>query len=550
MKKTLLTKTLLLLFALIAGSSSSWADTETFAYGDYKGKGTTSTGSEYTMVKTDVSITNTKFYGNNSYAHFYANGTTTITPASGVTITKIVLTASSTGYNGYQSSGTITASAGNVSGSTSSTTVTWTGSASEEFTISNNKQIRWTSIVVTYTKSGGTPTCAMPSFSPAEGTYFATQSVTISTETEGATIYYTTDGTAPTTSSSVYSSAISVSKTTTIKAIATKDDYNDSPAASATFTIFTIEDGVFDFVTAGGHVDYGSGVPMSTGDYVTENKTWTAGNVTMVTSGKYRWWDADNTLRFYSNTPNSAMTFSVPDGYVITKIVLTGGQAFEAEGYSSGTWKGAQQTVTLSYTASSGSANVKTVTVYYSTPTINVTMGEAGYMTYCNQNAAISFGEIEAYVVSAVGADNVTLTPITKAPANTAVILKGSAGEHALTIEESAEAVGTNKLQVSYGTKTSTDTKIVYALAKKNDVVGFYKVQKGVNVPAGKCFIQVEASTSAPDFLGFGGDATGIDEVRGKTEEVRGEFYNLAGQRVAQPTKGLYIVNGKKVVMK
>lgn len=140
---------------MVMGIGSAWATDVTFNYADYKGKGTSSSGSEYTMVKTDVSITNTKFYGNNSYAHFYANGTTTITPASGVTITEIKITASATNYNGFQSSGTITASTGSVSGNTSSTTVTWTGSANEAFTITNNKQIRWTSIVVTYTTSGG-----------------------------------------------------------------------------------------------------------------------------------------------------------------------------------------------------------------------------------------------------------------------------------------------------------------------------------------------------------------------------------------------------------
>jgi uncharacterized protein YjdB len=140
---------------MIVGAGNAWADEVTFAYGDYNKKGTSSTGSEYTMEKEDVAITNTKFYGNNSYAHFYANGTTTVTPASGVTITKIVLTASATNYNGFQSSGVITASTGEISGSTSSTTVTWTGSATSAFTITNNKQIRWTSIVVTYSTSGG-----------------------------------------------------------------------------------------------------------------------------------------------------------------------------------------------------------------------------------------------------------------------------------------------------------------------------------------------------------------------------------------------------------
>ena len=98
MKRFTLLKTMLLLCALIVGSGNLWGDTVTFNYADYKGEGTTSSGSSYTMVKTDVSIGDTKFYGNNSQAHFYASGTSTITPASGVTITQIVLTATEEKY--------------------------------------------------------------------------------------------------------------------------------------------------------------------------------------------------------------------------------------------------------------------------------------------------------------------------------------------------------------------------------------------------------------------------------------------------------------------
>lgn len=241
MKKKLLNSFRLRLYTLVAlvlcSAGTAWGETVTFTYSDYKGNGTQSTGSEYSMVKTDVSITNTKFYGNTSYAQFYANGTTTFTPANGVTITQVVLTASSTSYNGYQSSGTFTASTGSVTGSTSSTTVTWTGSATAAFTIDNNKQIRWTSIVVTYSQGGSsTQTCATPTFSVKSGVYTSARSVSIES-TSGATIYYTTDGNNPTTSSSEYKSAITVSETTTIKAFAVKEGYNNSQVASATYAI-------------------------------------------------------------------------------------------------------------------------------------------------------------------------------------------------------------------------------------------------------------------------------------------------------------------------
>jgi hypothetical protein len=92
----------------------------------------------------------------------------------------------------------------------------------------------------TYTiSSGGGTTVATPTFSPAGGTYTSTQSVSLSDSTSGATIYYTTNGSTPTTSSTVYSGAISVSSTTTIEAIAAKSGDTTSGVASATYTIST-----------------------------------------------------------------------------------------------------------------------------------------------------------------------------------------------------------------------------------------------------------------------------------------------------------------------
>ena len=181
MKKTLLLKTMLLLCAIVFGTSAWGAETVTFNYLDYKGEGTTSTGSSYTMVKEAVSINGTKFYGNNSYAHFYASGIITITPADNIKITKIELTASSTSYNGYQSSGTVTPSTGSMSHD--GTLVTWTGSATKEFTIENSKQIRWTSIVVTY-EAVSSFTITAQSNNNDWGTVSGTTTITASPKTD------------------------------------------------------------------------------------------------------------------------------------------------------------------------------------------------------------------------------------------------------------------------------------------------------------------------------------------------------------------------------
>ena len=80
---------------------------------------------------------------------------------------------------------------------------------------------------------------ATPVFTPAGGAYSAVQTVTITDSTPGAAIYFTTDGTTPTTGSTLYSAAITVSVTTTIKAIAAASGYKNSAVATAVYTIGT-----------------------------------------------------------------------------------------------------------------------------------------------------------------------------------------------------------------------------------------------------------------------------------------------------------------------
>ncbi len=101
------------------------------------------------------------------------------------------------------------------------------------------------------------PVAATPALSLSAGTYSGPQSVTISDSTPGAIIYYTTDGSTPTTSSSVYSAAISVSASETIQAMAAAPGYTNSGVAAAAYTINTISSTPL--------VNYSSGFASSAG---------------------------------------------------------------------------------------------------------------------------------------------------------------------------------------------------------------------------------------------------------------------------------------------
>jgi N-acetylneuraminic acid mutarotase len=83
----------------------------------------------------------------------------------------------------------------------------------------------------------GTLPAITPAFSPGTGIYAAGQTVQISDATPSATIYYTTDGSTPSTSSLVYSGPITISSTETLKAMATANHYASSAPAAAAFTI-------------------------------------------------------------------------------------------------------------------------------------------------------------------------------------------------------------------------------------------------------------------------------------------------------------------------
>jgi len=188
-----------------------------------------------------------------------------------------------------------------------------------------------------------------------------------------------------------------------------------------------------------------------------------------------------------------------------------------------------------------GKALVKHIGVVNAT-TVPVTIGEAGYATFYSEKAVALESGMEAYAVEYTGS-SAKLIPVEGAiDAYTPVILKADAADYELEIVESAASPAKNDLKVSYGNVTGDGT--IYVLANGGKGVGFYKLAAEGTVPAGKCYLQADG---AREFIGFG-DATGIKSV--ETVKANGTVYNLAGQQVKNAQKGVFIVNGKKAVVK
>lgn len=121
--------------------------------------------------------------------------------------------------------------------------------------------------------------------------------------------------------------------------------------------------------------------------------------------------------------------------------------------------------------------------------------------------------------------------------------------EFALT-NDAAEAIEGNDLKVATGEglTATADTKY-YVLTKRAEGVGFGKVADGVNIPAGKCYIDLTETASKATFLSFGGETTGISNVNAAKANAN-EYFSLQGVKTMKPNKGIYIHNGKKVVIK
>lgn len=173
------------------------------------------------------------------------------------------------------------------------------------------------------------------------------------------------------------------------------------------------------------------------------------------------------------------------------------------------------------------------------------TIGAANYTTFvAPYNISTIPTGVEAYACQ-VQTNYVHLEPVTAIPTGEAVVMKNT-GTYSFFPASGDVVLGTNNdLKASNGTQTGGDG--IYALANKG-MVGFYPVDNGVTIPAGKGYLNLGGS-GVKAFYGFEEEnATSINSLTPALSEVEGTIYNLAGQRVGKLQKGINIVNGKKII--
>ena len=416
-----------------------------------------------------------------------------------------------------------------------------------------------------------------PTFSVTGGVTAGT-TVTLTAGEGGEIVVYTTDGSDPTIASEIYTAPIAINYAQTIKAATVDDGDNLSSIASADYAIVIVNSGTLweeDFTgqTENKHASNDTYSYVCTdGDSGTnvKNEDLAGGSVPELLVGK----------------KNGAFTATIPLNNVAGTLTLTWKANYDRLSVSSTTKGVSVSAVTFDDSAKAGSVTITGVTsdmtslVIKFTNTnsssnvrlddIKLTYNEvvrtekvvvtaAEYATYYSAANALDFSGTGITVYTATDNEtSVSLNEVTsgKVPAGTAVVLykEGADGTPVnVPVATSAAAVeGTNDLHVvGEGGLTGEDN--IYVLAKKNDKVGFYLWDKTATLNEGKIYLQGKATYGAREFLGFDDNGTtSINEELGmKNDEfANAPVFNLNGQRVSQPTKGLYIVDGRKVVIR
>lgn len=278
--------------------------------------------------------------------------------------------------------------------------------------------------------------------------------------------------------------------------------------------------------------------------------------------------------RFYKD---SKLTIAPKGGYKITKVEFTATSANYASELNGSSWTNATATVDnklVTVVPTDGTAAMSAiirgtcgfdgVKVYYEKESgITVTIGETEYATLYYSNVGLIVPEgvtANAYSVSGTTLNVVqTYNAGDVIPAATGVVLNGAQGDYTFNItEENGTAAEGNMLRGSDVDKTTTDGAKYYMLSLAatggNETVGFYYgAENGAAFinKAHRAYLAVPEGTEAKAAGYAFNEVTGINDIT-REQVTDGVWYTIDGKRLnGEPTaKGIYVVNGKKVVIK
>ena len=191
------------------------------------------------------------------------------------------------------------------------------------------------------------------------------------------------------------------------------------------------------------------------------------------------------------------------------------------------------------------------------TPDETFSLNSSGFATFSNQNSTAYSGATACKAALDYANSTITCTALTnnEAPAATGILLRGEASASVKVFYTGSNAVAGNNLHATTkadGTTEDMEVGYLYYVLSGDT----FKKYTGAALAANKAFFKVDESTEVVSgkewsivFEDENGDVTGIKKVNGSQLNID-TYYDLSGRKVAQPTKGLYIVNGRKVVIK
>ena len=370
-------------------------------------------------------------------------------------------------------------------------------------------------------------TVATPAITPNGGELkYGNNTVSIACDTDGATIYYTIDGTEPTTSSTKYTGAFTLSSNATVKAIAVKTGWNNSSVASASFT-YTVETVATPVIAPnGGEIEAGTTISIS-----------------CATSGA--------TIYYSTNGAEPTTVYSAPfalnEAATVKAVAKKTGWNNSATAQASFTIK--QEVVEPEEPEIEEPEEPEFVG---KTWTVNLKSGKVddnnGYIATFSASVAVTLPEdVTAYVVTRTLLSYIYTSEVSgkTIPANTGVILFSENGGNITITEAAADAtvakISTNKLIATGDNSVKTSSNKCFVLQEKSGSMTFVKVSKNTTVAANTAYLEGSSWYSSMKLSvdNENPEVSGVEGVEAENAEV--EYYNLQGVKVENPEKGIFI---------